>query len=235
MKSLRDIFWSLSLHADKWDPYFDVYETWFSRFRGQAPRILEIGVQHGGSSRMWQEYFGLGTQIVGVDIDPRCLQHKTNNIDIVIGDQGNPDFWNQFLSQYTEPFDIIIDDGSHQMQDMSLTFLLLNQQVKDSGIYLIEDCHTAYWTDASLYGGPLEDRGLYNPGNIIEFAKTGIDVLNRLHMESNPQVPQLDISLTKVFDRVVGMHFYDSMIVFEMGRPKPFTRQRNSGTAMYNY
>lgn len=233
MKSLREIFWSLPKHADKWDPYFDVYETWFSRFRGQSPRILEIGVQHGGSGLMWQEYFGPGTRQVGIDIDARCSRHQTDDIQIEIGDQGNSEFWQQFFEKHTEPFDIVIDDGSHQMQDMALSFVLINQHVKDRGIYLIEDCHTAYWTDSKLYGGPVEDRGLGNSGNILEFAKSAVDVMNRQHMEDHPQVPQLDSTLIETFQRVTATHFYNSMIVFEIGTQLSFNRCRNSGVRMY--
>lgn len=235
MKSLREIFYSVSKHADKWDPYFDVYETWFNRFRGSSPRILEIGVQHGGSGQMWQEYFGPGTRQIGIDIDPKCAMHKTADITIEIGDQGNPEFWNDFFSRYQEPFDIVIDDGSHQMQDMILSFMMVNNHVKDSGIYLVEDCHTAYWTDSRLYGGPTQDRGLYNPGNFIEFAKTGADVINRQHMDSHPQVPQLDSNLAEIFKRVSGLHFYNSVVVFEIGTQKEFRRCRNSGVAMYQH
>jgi len=235
MKTLREIFYSLPKHADKWDPYFDVYETWLARFRGQKPRILEIGVQHGGSGLMWAEYFGPGTQQVGVDIDPRCQRHVSDDIAIEIGNQGDPSFWKYFFDKYTEPFDIIIDDGSHQMQDMILTFIMVNSHVKENGIYLIEDCHTAYWTDPDLYGGPMEDRGLYNSGNIIEFVKTGIDVINQSHIEKYPQVPQLDKNISNTFSRVSAMHFYNSMVVFEIGTHLEFKRCRNSGIAMYNH
>jgi len=235
MKTLREIFNSLPKHCHKWDPYFDVYETWFARFRGQSPRILEIGVQHGGSGLMWEEYFGPGTRQVGVDIDSRCLRHQTDSISIEIGHQGDPAFWQQFFNKYTEPFDIVIDDGSHQMQDMILSFAIVNSHVRDSGIYLIEDCHTSYWTDPSLYGGPTQDRGLYNPNSIMEFCKIGTDVINRTHIESYPQLTQLNPQLVKVFDRVTAMHFYNSIVLFEIGQQLPFVSRRNSGEAMYQH
>ncbi|WP_232470120.1 hypothetical protein [Brachyspira pilosicoli] len=33
--------------------YFDVYERYFSRFRGKDINLLEIGVGYGGSLKMW--------------------------------------------------------------------------------------------------------------------------------------------------------------------------------------
>jgi len=229
MKSLRDIFWSLPKHADKWDPYFDVYETWFSRFRGQSPRILEIGVQHGGSRQMWLEYFGPGTTVVGVDIDTRCLAHATEGITIEIGDQSNEEFWEEFFNKHTEPFDIIIDDGSHYQNDMALTFSIANQYVKENGIYLVEDCHTAYYHHHSVGNrAPDPETGLGNPRNFVEFSKLSINVLNQAHIEG--QV--LDPNLIYLYQRVKGVHYYDSVVVFEIGTPTPFTRCLNSGTMM---
>lgn len=36
----------------KWEHYFDIYETHFSRFRDKSPMILEIDVFHGGSLQL---------------------------------------------------------------------------------------------------------------------------------------------------------------------------------------
>jgi SAM-dependent methyltransferase len=235
MKPLRDIFKSLSKFADKWDPYFDVYETWFSSFRGQSPRILEIGVQHGGSAEMWLEYFGEGTKIVGVDVDPRCLQHNSQDIEIVIGDQADRNFWNTFFQNYNEPFDIAIDDGGHRMQQMIMSFVTVSQHIRDGGIYLVEDLHTAYWNHIDIWPiGPWDDMGLYNVKNMMEFTKAGLDVLNKEHIEPHiGKIPQLDPLIIDTFKHVKAVHYYNSMIVFEIGKQKPFVRcLNNSGTQM---
>lgn len=233
MKSLREIFYSLEKFADKWDPYFDVYETWFSKFRGRSPRILEIGVQNGGSADMWIEYFGPGTKVIGVDVDERCSQHTSDNVEINIGDQGNAAFWDNFFAKYAEPFDIIIDDGGHRMDQMVLTFVVANSHVKENGIYLIEDVHTAYWNHHSLFLGPWDDFGLYNPKNIMEFTKIGLDVLNKEHIEPHKDIiPQLDKNVVATFNNIKGVHYYNSMIVFEVGKQAEFKRCLNSGRKM---
>src|SRR6056297_2859865 len=59
MNDLEQFFWSNSgpvIH--KWLHYFDIYDRYFSAFRGTPVRFLEIGVSKGGSLDMWRNYFG---------------------------------------------------------------------------------------------------------------------------------------------------------------------------------
>src|SRR5688572_18968779 len=64
----------------KWHHYFDIYHRHFQSFRGKSPVVLEIGVFQGGSLQMWRDYFGPGAKIVGIDIDPRCMQFEEPGI-----------------------------------------------------------------------------------------------------------------------------------------------------------
>ena len=73
---LKEIFWNLDKGSTKWSGYFDVYEKHLSKFIGKEPRILEIGVLGGGSIEMWQKYFGPDTAVIGVDVNPACLEYK---------------------------------------------------------------------------------------------------------------------------------------------------------------
>lgn len=96
-KTLHDYFISNKANAiHKWFSYFDVYERHFSRFRGKDVNILEVGVQNGGSARMWKHYFthnGVKVNIYGVDIDKRCKNFKDEGISIFIGSQEDREFW----------------------------------------------------------------------------------------------------------------------------------------------
>ncbi len=42
--------------AHKWLHFFEVYERYFSGFRGTPVKMLEIGVYKGGSLNMWRQY-----------------------------------------------------------------------------------------------------------------------------------------------------------------------------------
>jgi hypothetical protein len=111
--SLRTIFErNEGRRIHKCEHYFDVYERHFSMFRGRSPRILEIGVFHGVSLDMRRSYFGRGTQLVDIDINPRCADLARRNIDIRIGDQSDREFLRRVIAE-DGPFDVIIEDGSH--------------------------------------------------------------------------------------------------------------------------
>lgn len=130
--------WHFSHHTgrrvDKWRHYFEIYDRHFDRFRSETIRVLEIGVDHGGSLQLWKKYFGHNSQIVGLDIDPACADYTEDQIEIVIGNQADV-----ALLKSLGNFDIVIDDGSHKLQDQLASFEALWPKVR--GAYLIEDCH----------------------------------------------------------------------------------------------
>ena len=183
----------------KWLHYFDIYERHLSKFRNHSPVILEIGVFGGGSLQMWLEYFGKGSKVVGLDIDPKCKVHEQTSIEIFIGSQDDPQVIERILRKYPN-IDIIIDDGSHINDHMKKSFQLLYQHINDNGVYLIEDVHTSYWNE---YGG-----GVGKNDSFIEYAKRKIDELNAVH--SRGAIPIS--SFTRNTDSI---SFYDSVVVFE--------------------
>src|SRR5207248_1717332 len=65
----------------KWRHYFDVYHRHLSKFVGREVHVVEIGIQSGGSLRMWRHYFGDRALIYGVDIDPTCIAAEDERIE----------------------------------------------------------------------------------------------------------------------------------------------------------
>jgi hypothetical protein len=126
----------------KWRHYFPIYERHLRRFRGQAVHLVEIGVFSGGSMRMWREYLGTRSRITGVDIEPACKAYEDHGISVVIGDQGDPAFWREFLAERA-PVDVVIDDGSHRPADQIVTLEALLPRLRPGGVYLCEDLHWA--------------------------------------------------------------------------------------------
>lgn len=203
---LREIFNNeLVNRCDKWSNYFDVYEPHLSKFVGKSPTVVEVGVAGGGSLEMWLKYFGVDSKIYGIDIHPQVEDVK--GVQLIIGDQSNPEFWDQFTVDVPQ-IDVFIDDGSHVNSHQILTFYKVWQHLKEGGVYICEDTHTSYWNE---YGG-----GLQRPGTFIEFAKQLIDCLHTDYMR--------DVSPSKNFYELtkdIGqVCFYDSQVVIVKGKKK---------------
>jgi cephalosporin hydroxylase len=218
MKSIRELFYEHEgklIH--KWDHYFDVYELYFSKYKGEKLNILEIGISHGGSIQLWKKYFGEQVQIFAVDINPECEKLEEENTTIFIGSQSDPVFLKEIM-QKMPPLDIIIDDGGHTMDQQKISFEHLYPKVKDGGLYIVEDTHTSYWYE--FHGG------YKNPNSFIEYSKDLIDSLYEGHIENEPRVKANDI--TKNINCIT---FFDSIVVFEKKyREKPFHIQKGNET-----
>jgi 23S rRNA U2552 (ribose-2'-O)-methylase RlmE/FtsJ len=118
--------------------YFEVYDTFLSPFVGKPVRILEIGVYSGGSLDMWRDYFGPTAHVTGIDIQPACMAYARDGVEIIIGDQGSPEFW-EHIRATKEPFDVVIDDGSHDPQHQATTLKGILSHINPGGVYLCED------------------------------------------------------------------------------------------------
>jgi len=185
----------------KWMHYFDIYDRYFSRFRGADVNVLEFGVAHGGSLQMWKHYFGPKAKIYGVDINPHCKQLEEDQIKIFIGDQSDRQFLKS-IADAIPKIDILIDDGGHKMTQQINTFEVLFPHIDKNGIYLCEDAHTSYRRKC---GG-----GYKKKGSFIEYGKNFIDYINAWHTQ---QPKKLNIS---DFTRsVYSVHYYSGVIVIE--------------------
>ncbi|MGI4900895.1 MAG: hypothetical protein ACRYG5_04405, partial [Janthinobacterium lividum] len=160
--------------SDKWSIYLAEYERQFAPYRNHRLNLLEIGIQNGGSLEIWAKYFGNAANIVGCDIDLRCLdlEYTDPRISVVVGD-ANLDLIEHRIAEHAADFDIIIDDGSHQSRDIVNSFLRYFPRVRDGGLYVAEDLHSSYWQQF--------EGGLYHPHSSIAFFKLLADVVNQEH------------------------------------------------------
>jgi hypothetical protein len=202
MESMREIFNSLDGNLiHKWDHYLEVYETWFSKFRGKEVHILEIGISQGGSIELWKRYFGDKLHLYGVDINPRCKELEQENVQIFIGEQEDKNFLSELKSKIPK-LDILIDDGGHTMLQQIVTFEELYNHIKDNGIYLCEDTHTSYMY---AYHGGYKKKGTF-----IEYSKNFIDHLHAWHSEDKRL-----LGVNNFTKSAYGIHFYTGMVIIE--------------------
>ena len=181
----------------KWHHYFEIYESEFGPFRGRPVKLLEIGVQEGGSLEIWRSYFGPQAVLFGVDIDPLCGKLSTEDLPVRIGSQNDPAFLKRVIAEMGG-VDIVVDDGSHVGADQIASFKTMFPLLSTGGLYLIEDVHAAYWRE---YEG-----GVSRPGTIVEFAKALIDDMNGWYHEASPK------TLANARECVDRVSIYDSVI-----------------------
>lgn len=146
------------------------YEKWLPFNRLEPLKILEIGVLNGESLETWREYY-LNAIIIGIDIDDKCKSYEDQGrkIFVEIGSQDDPVFLRNLALKYG-PFDLIVDDGSHMNHHVITSFTHLIDSVKPEGVYVIEDCATAYWEE---WGG-----GFRKSSSSVEFSKRLVDDVN---------------------------------------------------------
>jgi glycosyltransferase involved in cell wall biosynthesis len=160
--------------SDKWSLYLTEYDRLFNDYRDKPVRLLEIGIQNGGSLEIWSKYFSNASALIGCDINPDCvrLSYDDPRIDLIIGDANAPEIREQVF-QRSPQFDLIIDDGSHLSRDIIKTFSLYFSSVVEGGVFIAEDLHCSYWDKF--------EGGLFDPYSSISFFKRLADVINHEH------------------------------------------------------
>ena len=121
--------------------FTEVYERFFSPMRDEPILILEIGIDQGGSLLAWKEYFPKA-RIFGIDILDRSSM-ESDRIRTFVADQSKRDQLGAFLAKYPGPYDIVLDDGGHSMEQQQVSLGYLFPHVKPGGLYVVEDVHTS--------------------------------------------------------------------------------------------
>jgi hypothetical protein len=179
--------------------YLPAYGALLGGWQGRDVSFLEIGVYKGGSIRMWRDFFGRSSKLTFLDVDPACKALALPGTVVRIGDQADPDFLNE-VGGIRGPFDLIIDDGGHMMNQQITSFSTLWPHLKDGGLYVVEDTHTSFWPG---FGG-----GYREPSSFIEFAK---DLIDRMH---SWYTDQDDLFPLHPMAREIGeIRFLDSLVV----------------------
>lgn len=124
--------------------YTNLYYEYFHDYQLTFKGVLEVGIKHGASLRMWRDFFERA-KIFGIDIKKdRCFQE--DRIVTFQSDQSDKKKMKSDLKQKLgreKKFDLIIDDGNHKWYDQQITFALLFRYLKYEGWYVIEDVNTS--------------------------------------------------------------------------------------------
>lgn len=175
MTRLTDLYTShTGKVSDKWSSYLSTYDDWFRAYTNRPLRILEIGIQNGGSLEIWAKYFPNASLIVGCDINPLCaeLSYDAAHIKVVVGDANANDIRAKIMA-FSDTYDIIIDDGSHVSRDIVVSFAKYFPLLAEGGVYVAEDLHCSYWKNF--------EGGIEAPYASVNFFKRLCDMVNHEH------------------------------------------------------
>lgn len=123
--------------------YTEVYDQYIPETGNY--KLLEIGIWHGDSLRMWEEY-NPELEIHALDIDSGVVAYlqQPNPYRIYIGSQVDTFLIDKIAANAGDKFDFIIDDGSHVCDHIVTSFKLLWYHLKPGGHYFIEDLHAPH-------------------------------------------------------------------------------------------
>jgi len=151
----RELLSNPNIHTDKYyvHSYMPVYEMLFKDYREKNINFLEIGVQNGGSLELFKTYFINGS-LTGIDINdcPPWLL-KSDRIKFVKANAYSSQILNSFQD---ESFDIIIDDGPHDLNSMLYVSNFYVNKLKKDGLLIIEDIPNIDWISKMLQVIPPE-------------------------------------------------------------------------------
>ena len=136
--------------------YEDEYARHFGPLRQEAIRLLEIGVggyghpDCGGEGlKCWRDYFP-NAAIVGIDVAEKALD-LGERVTVLQCDAASPDEL-RAMHEHWGPFDVVIDDGSHEREHIVAAFRTLFPALKAGGIYAVEDLDAAFSRPARRTG-----------------------------------------------------------------------------------
>ena len=213
MKSIKDLYQKhRGKVSDKWSIYLDVYEEKLNQFQKLPIKLFEIGILNGGSLEIFSKYFSNAKLILGCDIDPKCknLQYRESNIKVIVGDVNAESTKNE-VNKF-DKFDLIVDDGSHNSDDIVKTFCNYFNHLKDGGLFIIEDLHCSYWRE--------HKGGLFYPISSINFFKKLVDIINYEHWGIDKKKEWLLRGFTSnykidianlAFDQIHSIEFFNSL------------------------
>ncbi|HJX65791.1 MAG TPA: class I SAM-dependent methyltransferase [Polyangia bacterium] len=130
--------------------YTEVYERFLFQWKDDPVRLLEIGIEKGGSLEMWYDYFPKAS-IFGIDIEDKASMQNARTRTF-IADQSKRDQLQKAIDSFSGDFDVLLDDGGHSMEQQQVSLGFLFRFVKPGGYYILEDIHTSLPQRYSGYG-----------------------------------------------------------------------------------
>lgn len=188
-----------SRNGHKGITYLQLYDKYLFYRTHHPLNIFEIGVLNGASVKTWKDYLP-NSNIIGLDIDPRCKEFQSERIEIITGSQDDPKIRDYIKAKYGG-LDFILDDGSHVNVLTIKTFELYWPILRKNGVYIIEDV-PACWTDLGKFNVMETWPGMKynNPGLDVNNEKNNLNefIIDKIqHLMIDSDVDTYSISFYK--------------------------------------
>ena len=127
-------------------------------------RVLEVGVENGGSLEVWQKCLPQGSEVLGIDVDERCAGL---GLPVLIGDVTDATWLREALRG--KSFDVIVD-STGALSPWTWPFLLVGGTLIFEGYDIREILHLVYAVAEDKQGWlPVEEimRVTVFPGAVV--------------------------------------------------------------------
>jgi demethylmacrocin O-methyltransferase len=111
--------------------------------RKDNPVVLEIGVQHGGSIRLWSDIFPKGI-VIGAEISDKWRGDPIPDNAIQLIGNAYTDAVSEKVS-LKAPLDLVIDDGPHNPETQAECVRRYAPMLAPGGVIVIEDIIHDWW------------------------------------------------------------------------------------------
>lgn len=123
--------------------YTSSYERLLKPYRFENIKLVEIGIQYGGSALLFHEYLP-NAEFIFIDIVNQIHPNILNKMDnkrysLYFDDAYSDGFVSALSKQHSDGFDILIDDGPHTLESQILCIQKYLPLIKPNGMLIVED------------------------------------------------------------------------------------------------
>ena len=167
--------------------YSKFYSNQLKDLKNKQINILEIGSFGGASAAAFVKYFP-NANIFCFDVNISNFEYESKNIFVHGVDINNKKKVNKILNNIFEKnkfshFDLIIDDGSHNLSDILFSFNFFFNYLEKNGFFIIEDFkHPNYYQYNRNINHILVDEVLKNLENKKFFSSSIINQENQKYL-----------------------------------------------------
>ena len=143
--------------------YTKFYLKHFKKIKYKKLNILEIGSYAGSSAAAFSKFFP-NSKIYCLDINISNFKYSSKKIEVFGLDATKQKSAKSFFKQIDisldqKYFDIIIDDGSHKLDDILKVLRIFFNSLKSNGLYIIEDFkHPNFFKHLDSFNEPKIDK-----------------------------------------------------------------------------